>query len=292
MRGSSHSIVRVHIKMTEHIIETNHIKLWYEDFGRPEDTAVLLIMGAQAQGIVWPDYFCEDLARQGFRVIRFDHRDVGQSTCFDFKKNPYSLNDMAQDILELLDAEKIQKAHLVGTSMGGVLAQILAVKHTEKFLSLTIINSSCDLSSLKPRAPEAIKNLPLDEFIENQVQGWKDIYGPLEFPEDHFRPIAERACRRAGNLLAQYNHRKAFQVSNFDDVKFRDGMNVPTLVIHGTHDPILPFDPHGNMVMQNIPYARLLMIGKMGHLPGPPFLECITREILVHIKTEATNISS
>ena len=128
--------------MTEQVLEVNGIELWTEDFGDAADPAVLLIMGAESQGTAWPIPLIEQLCDAGRYVIRYDNRDVGQSTCLDFAASPYSLNDMMDDAIGILDAYGIERAHVVGASMGGMITQLLMIHHPERLLSATVIMST------------------------------------------------------------------------------------------------------------------------------------------------------
>ncbi len=124
------------------IVDIGAIKLWYEDFGDSSSPAILLIMGAGGRGTEWPDNFCHALAEAGYYVIRYDHRDIGLSTHFDFEKNPYTLKELTQDALSLLDALKINQAHVVGVSMGGFITQMIAINYPERLLSQTLMMTS------------------------------------------------------------------------------------------------------------------------------------------------------
>src|SRR5215831_14787974 len=128
--------------MAERMVRANGIELWCEDFGDPGNPAVLLVMGAGGQGIMWPEEFCAALADAGFYVIRYDNRDTGHSTCVDFSKAPYTLSDMARDAIGLLDAFGIARAHVIGASMGGMIAQTLAIEHAGRLRTLTSIMST------------------------------------------------------------------------------------------------------------------------------------------------------
>jgi pimeloyl-ACP methyl ester carboxylesterase len=128
--------------MTERIIKANGIEIWTEDFGEASHIPILLIMGATAQGIRWPTPFCQQLADKNRYVIRYDHRDTGQSSCFDYAETPYTLADMADDAVGVLDAYDIAKAHIVGLSMGGMIGQIMAIEHPDRIHSLVSISSS------------------------------------------------------------------------------------------------------------------------------------------------------
>jgi pimeloyl-ACP methyl ester carboxylesterase len=172
-------------------VKANGVELEYESFGREGDPVVLLVMGLGAQLTLWPDALCEKLTVKGFRVIRYDNRDVGLSTKFDAAGLPdmaqifagaakpaYTLDDMAADAVGLLDALKIEKAHIVGASMGGMIAQLIAANHPEKTLSLTSIMSTTGNPAVPPATPEAMAALttrlppdaPMEAMIDNAVK--------------------------------------------------------------------------------------------------------------------------
>src|SRR5262249_18339274 len=118
------------------------IDIWCEDFGNSREPALLLVMGAGGQALLWPDEFCAALAAAGRYVIRYDNRDTGQSTCFDFAQSPYTLSDMARDAVGVLDAFGIERAQVAGASMGGMIVQTLAIEHAPRLRTLTSIMSS------------------------------------------------------------------------------------------------------------------------------------------------------
>ena len=128
--------------MPERMIHANGIEICCEDFGSPANPALLLVMGAGGQAILWPEEFCAELASAGFYVIRYDNRDVGRSSCFDFARQPYTLSDMARDAVGVLDAFGIARAHVVGASMGGMIGQTLALEHAPRVRTLSSVMSS------------------------------------------------------------------------------------------------------------------------------------------------------
>ncbi|MEE3279048.1 MAG: alpha/beta hydrolase, partial [Pseudomonadota bacterium] len=128
--------------MTERMVEANDIDIWTEDFGDPSHTPLLLIMGATASGIYWHEDFVQRLVERNRYVIRYDNRDTGQSTCFNFDQTPYTLDDMARDAVGVLDAYDIRSADVAGASMGGMIVQALALQHRARINSATIIMSS------------------------------------------------------------------------------------------------------------------------------------------------------
>ena len=113
--------------MTNQLIKSGDFYLWYETFGKREDTPILLIQGSGAQGLLWQDQFCENLSQNGYYVIRYDHRDTGQSSYIDYQNTPYGLKDLMEDSKLILDTLELKKAHVVGASMGGYIAQLLGI---------------------------------------------------------------------------------------------------------------------------------------------------------------------
>ena len=290
--------------MTERVVKANGIDIWTEDFGDPADPPLLLVMGATAQGIAWPDEFCSMLADGGRHVIRYDNRDTGQSTCFDFATSPYTITDMAKDAVGVMDAYGIDSAHVAGASMGGMIGQTLAIEHPTRVRTLTSIMSSpggaavaesissgeAQQSALPPPEPKVIEammgimaNPPQtrEDHIAMSLTMAATLRGTLgEMDEAEARAFAERVADRAVKPEAAMNHALAVAGSP-DRVAALGGVTTPTLVIHGTADPILPF-PHGEATAKAIPGAQLLAIEGMGHdLPRPAWPE-ITEAILKH----------
>ena len=268
--------------------DANGIQIAYETFGEAADPALLLIIGFSGQMIWWDDELCRDLARRGHYVIRFDNRDAGLSTKFDksgspdFKATfgrllkgekvsiPYSLEDMADDAVGLLDALGIGRAHICGMSMGGMIAQTIAIRHPSRVLSLISIYSSTGNPDLPRPTPEAMKVLmtapPADRegFIEYQMRVRKILSGPgFAIDEAWVREIMAQSYDRcfcpqgAGRqllaILTQTDRRPALA-----DLK------APTLVIHGTDDPLVPVEA-GKDTARSIPGAELMLIEGMGH---------------------------
>jgi pimeloyl-ACP methyl ester carboxylesterase len=271
--------------MAERTVRANGIEIWCEDFGDPQDPALLLVMGAGGQGVLWPDDFCESLAGAGRHVIRYDNRDTGQSTCVDFAQSPYTLSDMARDGIGVLDSFGIARAHVAGASMGGMIGQTLAIEHAGRLRSLTSIMSSpagagvmrailgggsAALPGPAPRVMEVMQaaagNPPRTpaERIDASVRMWRALSGNGEpFDEPAVREREARILARAKNPDAAQNHQ--FAIGNSPDrAESLRGVKTPTLVIHGSEDPILPL-PHGRATADAIPGAKLLVIEGMGH---------------------------
>ncbi len=279
--------------MPAHLHHLGKISLWSETFGNPNDPAILLIRGMGSQGIMWYTPFCKHLADLGFFVIRYDHRDTGQSTCLDFSEHPYNLSDMAQDALDLLDAYRIEKAHLVGLSMGGYIAQFVAISDPERLLSLTSIASTVDNTVIiKALAGQDYReeDLPpptrevMDLFgqpstgkksreahIAHNLQTWRVLNGSKAgFDEKFWRRLSEKAYDRAHDITASNNHGRAIRASLSNRRPLLESLAVPALIIHGGQDPLIP-PTHAHMSLKAIPEADLLMLPDMGHMLAPQF---------------------
>lgn len=275
-------------------IAANGIEIAYEEFGDRRATPMLLIMGLGAQMILWHDEFCDDLAGQGYRVIRFDNRDIGESTWLDHlgmpdvmqimgavamrqpvTSAPYLLRDMAADAAGLLDGLDIGSAHVVGASMGGMIAQTLAIEHPARVRSLTSIMSSTGNPDLPPPKPEAMAVLltppPADRAgaIERGVTVFRTIGSPgFPFEEDEIRALATRAYDRGVNPTGVARQLVAILASG-SRVEALGALRMPSLVVHGVEDPLVPF-PAGEDTARAIPGAALLAIEGMGHdMPRP-----------------------
>jgi len=271
----------------------NGIELCYEIFGAPDAEPLVLIMGLGAQMIHWDDEFCRQLAARGFRVIRFDNRDIGKSTqlkgggritALEFLKlrflkipvaAPYKLRDMATDVVGLLDALNIRSAHIVGASMGGMIAQEMALIFPERVRSLTSIMSTTGNPKLPGPTREAAALLmapPVTEreaFIARFAQTWK-LLRVGSFPEDEAldRERAIRTFDRGLNPAGVSRQLRAILASGSRKERLRT-LKTPTLVIHGDVDPLVRL-AGGQDTAASIPGAKLVTIRGMGHaLPIP-----------------------
>jgi pimeloyl-ACP methyl ester carboxylesterase len=283
--------------VTERVVQANGIEIWTENFGDASHPTVLLIMGASAQGILWRDDMCEALVAGGRHVIRYDNRDTGQSSCFDFAEQPYALSDMARDAVAVLDAYGIDRAHAVGASMGGMIGQTVAIEHPGRLLSLTSVMSSpggnpmtdaqAELPGPSPDVMElfsrSLENPPSsrEERIQARMDMFRTLAGSLGgFDEKESYELFSREHDRARDWDAQNNHGLAI-ASSPDRREALSQIDVPTLVIHGTEDGILPYE-HGVATAKLIPNAELLTIEGMGHDFPKPAAERILGAILRH----------
>ncbi len=272
------------------------VKIHYEDMGDPDNPAVLLIMGLGAQLLFWQEDFCRKLVDQGLRVIRYDNRDVGLSTYYDGqrtrgsqignmarsvlgRRSPavYTLEDMADDAAALLDHLDIDRAHVVGASMGGMIAQIVAARHAERTKTLGVIFSSNNQALLPPPGPRHLlavvtgpaPDSPRDVIIENSIRvsriiGSPDYPKPVEMLRADAIAFYDRAFNPYG-IARQFN-----AITGSGSLrKYNKQTTAPTVVIHGKADKLMR-QSGGRAVARAIPGARLVLFDGMGHeLPEP-----------------------
>jgi pimeloyl-ACP methyl ester carboxylesterase len=277
----------------------------YGTFGSPSDPAILLIMGLAAQMIAWDERFCRILAEQGFFVVRFDNRDVGLSSRTpgpppdvvalfmkamageDIGEVPYTLSDMAGDALAVLDGLGIERAHIVGASMGGMIAQVLTLEHSDRVRSLTSIMSTTGASDVGQPDPTVMGSLfaPVptsrEEAIEAGMNVGRLIAGPL-FDEALARQYVTAAYDRAFNPDGF-----AFQIAAIgraaDRTEALGAITTPTLVIHGKADRLVT-PSGGEATAAAIPGAKLLLVDEMGHDLPEPLWPTITGAIISHVR--------
>jgi pimeloyl-ACP methyl ester carboxylesterase len=280
--------------MGEGKIKANGIELWYEDFGNPSDPAVLMIMGAGGQAIMWPPELIKPIVKAGYHVIRFDNRDIGLSTWIDdFESHPYTLSDMAADAVGLLDAINIKKAHIIGASMGGMIAQLVAIQYPQRVLSLTSWMSTYAINDPDvPAMTEEVQALAAtsltsppqtsEEIIEFQVRLFKTLSGSrFPFKEREFRAMLDASIERGHNPNCHHGPATLASPSRLDALRT---LAIPTLVIHGTEDPIVNFI-HGLVCAKVIPGARLHTLKGVGHEIPLEILPETIPIILEHLKS-------
>lgn len=268
--------------------QANGIQIEYETFGNRANPALLLIAGNGAQLLFWEIEFCKMLEESGFFVIRFDNRDAGLSTKFeeagvpDFMaaiqavmtgkavKAPYSLNDMADDCIGLLDALGIEKAHICGASMGGMIAQAVAYRHPQRVLSLTSIMSNTGNPQSAQSNPEALAAVmapsPTERnaYVEHNMKVWRKIWSPgFPFEEERARAFLENSYDRSFCSAGAVRQNIAILACG-DRTTSLASIKARTLVIHGAGDPLIPLGA-GKEAACAIPGAELLVIDGMGH---------------------------
>ena len=241
------------------------VDLHVETFGSPADPTLMMVNGLGSQCINFRTEWCEMFAAEGFQVVRFDNRDVGLSSSVDA---PYRLSDMAADAVAVLDAVGVDRAHVVGTSLGGMIVQTMAIEHPERLISVTSVMSTTGESDYGTSAPEAQALLlsppPTDRAaaIERHVEGLR-VWGSARIDEDLQRTFAAEAFDRAQNPAGVGRQLQAAMRSGSRADALRS-VRVPFLVIHGTRDTLI--DPSGGRrTAELVPGARLELIEDMGH---------------------------
>jgi pimeloyl-ACP methyl ester carboxylesterase len=276
-------------------IEANGVELCTEAFGDPSDPAVLLIMGIGASMLWWEEGFCRMLAESGRFVIRYDHRDTGRSVTYEPGRPAYTGDDLVADAAGVLGAYGLPAAHLVGVSAGGAFAQLLALDVPERVLSLVLISTS-------PATP-GDRGLPgpteeFVRFVATARVNWSDAESVIEylveysrvlaaserpFDETAARELVRRDVERSRSFASLQNHDL---LSNDEQPsKPLSSIAAPTLVIHGTADPMFP-PGHGQALAEEIPRAKLLTIEGAGHGVYRADWDVLARAILDHTRGE------
>jgi pimeloyl-ACP methyl ester carboxylesterase len=282
------------------------VEIAYETFGSPDDTPLLLVMGLATQMVGWPDEFCRALAERGHYVVRFDNRDIGLSTHLDDAgapdvmslfagagTAPYSLADMADDTAALLDALDLESVHVVGASMGGMIAQSLAIRHPERVRSLVSIMSTTGDRSVGSPADVALGVLlapaarDRDEALQRAVDTYRVIGSPgFEFDEAALRERAGLSFDRAYDPAGVARQLAAILTTD-DRTPHLGEIAVPTLVIHGEQDTLVDVSG-GRATAAAIPGADLWVVDGMGHdLPRELWPEIVDRIAAVVQRGEA-----
>jgi pimeloyl-ACP methyl ester carboxylesterase len=276
---------------TQGVARIGDIELAYESWGSESDPVVLLIMGLGAQMLLWPDEFCADLVKRGYRVIRFDNRDIGLSSKIrirSVKQNfmvamarfqlglrnpcPYTLYDMAADAVGLMNTLGVERAHVVGASMGGMIAQIIAAKYPQRVRSLNILFSSNNQPFLPPPHPGALLPLikgpgakaPREVLLDHSVKVFGRIGSPgYPTPPDEIRRFAGELMDRSFHPAGVKRHFLAVMGTGNLRPLARQ-IKAPTLVVHGKADKLVR-PAGGKAIARSIPGARLELVDGMGH---------------------------
>jgi len=286
---------------------TGTVPIEFESLGDPAHPAIVLIMGLGMQLVAWPDAFCQALVAGGYRVVRFDNRDSGLSARATgggglglFKAvaasvlklpvhTPYTLHDMAQDTLAVMNALQIERAHIVGVSMGGMIAQVLAAAHPQRVLSLTSIMSTSGHQRLpqpslkvrrmlmsRPAKPKDLASVT-DHLVHIlQVIGSPDYPEPVQALRERVSQGVKRAYNPAGT-----NRQLMAVIASGDRRPLLRQIQAPTLVVHGRDDPLVPLSG-GQDTADHTPGARLMVIDGMGHDLPSALLPLLSQVILDH----------
>lgn len=263
------------------LVEANGVQLCVQTFGSPTDPTVLLIGGAAGPMDGWDEGFCARLAAGRRHVVRYDQRDTGRSVASRAGAPDYTFTDLLADAVGLLDALGADRAHVVGISMGGGLAQCLAVAHPERVATLTLVSTSpagpTDRELPPPAAPlRAAFADPAPEpdwsdraaVIAYMVENERVFAGPAPFDEDAVRESSGRIVDRTTDIeAAMKNHMALADDEEPVTVRLAE-MTAPTLVLHGSVDPLFPLD-HARALAEGIPGARLVVLDGVGHQAPP-----------------------
>jgi pimeloyl-ACP methyl ester carboxylesterase len=277
------------------IVQSNGVDLCVETFGDPDDPPILLIMGAVASMLSWDEEFCEHLAAGPRFVIRYDHRDTGRSVSYEPGAPPYTLHDLAADAAGLLDTFRLDRAHLLGMSMGGAIAQLVALDHPDRVASLMLIATSPAVpGSDDPDLPAMTEEVSA-RFRAAVEPDWSDRAAVIDyivdfertcsgsrgsFDEASMRDLASRVFDRTVNIESSLtNH---LVMDGGERWRKRLGeVGAPTLIVHGTEDPVLPYG-HALALANEIPGAELLTLEQTGHELPRAAWDVVVPAILQH----------
>jgi pimeloyl-ACP methyl ester carboxylesterase len=289
--------------MAEKMIKANGVDICTEEFGGADAPTVLLIQGATASMLRWREEFCRRIAAGGRRVIRYDNRDVGRSTTYPPGNPEYDVEDLADDAVGVLDAYGVDKAHIAGASMGGMITQQIAIRNPERVLTITPMISSPDptatMASLAGEGGAEALPGPSHEIVDalnrHMTIDWSDEKAVIDdavelfrlaaaskypFDEAWEREVTKAELERTSSFASRMNHAIAVGATPPWMSRLAE-IRVPTLVIHGTDDPLLPY-PHGQALAAGIPGARLLTLEGVGHEIPPGVWDTVIAALLEH----------
>jgi len=275
--------------MNSLVVKIGLVELYTESFGNSQNPAILLISGSMCSGRFWNNDFCNLLANAGYFVIRYDQRDTGLSSAINFSKNPYAMNDLADDVLNILDAYKIDKAHILGASMGGLVAQILALDQPQRVLSLILAATAVfapdnfnqqELEFLISQTGQWQNNKPtkiFDESIDGFLLAWQALHGDVAIDKDVATIYTKDMYARtrpehldwleklAKGLDPAHNHEIVLHnlVNRTSELA---NLKIPTLVMHGEKDCLFPPRIIQEGFVKHIPHAKVHVIPGMGHI--------------------------
>jgi pimeloyl-ACP methyl ester carboxylesterase len=288
--------------MPEQYVRVGEIDLWTEHFGDSSDPTIVLIQGGGSHAVLWPDALCQRLAAGHRSVIRFDNRDVGLSARVDFEQSPYTLADMACDVIGVLGAYDLAAAHVVGISMGGIIAQILAVEHGDRLRTLTSMSSTpvgrsyseaiatgvrppgMSLPAADPAVLQALADYlgtTPDRRAERAIQLRGMCSGTFAPFDQAFFEELERRCLERSETADRSANQLLAMLATPDYLDRLVEVGIPTLVIHGTEDRLVPFE-HGQATVSAVRGARLLPIEGLGHEVIPESFAVLSEAILRH----------
>ncbi len=270
-------------------------ELCVQSIGNPHDPAILFIGAATWSMDWWEEALCRGLASNGRRVVRYDTRDTGRSTSYPPGRPGYSTMDLVTDAVAILDALRIDRAHVVGLSMGGGIAQRLALKHRDRVDTLTLMSTSpidpdiADLPGPEPQVKATFED-PSPEpdwsdrakVVDYVVEGERPYAGPGSFDEPRLRRLAGEVFDRSRDMAAAMTNHFLLETDLPDSQRLGDLAGVPTLVLHGSADPMFSL-AHGKALADAVPGARLVELDGVGHqLPPVSCWDFVIRELVDH----------
>jgi pimeloyl-ACP methyl ester carboxylesterase len=287
--------------MTERLVTVDRaagVELCLDEYGDPAAPTVLLIAGAAASMDLWDPELCRMLSGTGRHVVRYDHRDTGRSTTSPPGQPTYRSEELFCDPVRLLDAIDVEQAHLVGLSMGGGIAQVVAVEQPERVLTLTLMSTSAageradrsELPGAEPQVAETFTSpIPNPDWSDREavisylVESERPYAGSLGFDEAAARLRGARVVDRSRDVAAAANH---WMLEGDSPTFAMNAIGVPTLVVHGTADPMFPL-AHGQSLAVEIPDARLVTLAGVGHeVPPPQLWATLVAEIAQHTSSD------
>lgn len=271
-------------------VQFKDVSLYTESFGDSYNPAILLIMGAASSLIWWDDIFCQKLMDKGYFVIRYDNRDTGKSTSYPVGEPGYTFEEMSDDAIEILDAYHIKKAIIMGMSMGGMLAQMIAIRHPDRLDGLVLLASMyfAEGADKLPVFSESVQKF-FDDYGTYVPHGYRDQVdyafkqwqvthqSEREYNLDSVYKMVEKDVERAIDYNSKLNH--SFAQVTGDELTRISEIKVPTLVVHGTVDNVIPYI-HGEMLSKTIPNAKLLTLKGAGHELHPDDYDVIIEAII------------
>ncbi len=274
---------------------SDDVHLCAEVIGQRTDPALVLIGGATWSMDWWDDQLCQQLADRGRLVVRYDQRDTGRSTSYPAGSPGYTGADLVGDVVAVLDGIGIDRAHLVGLSMGGGVAQRVAIEHRDRVATLTLISTSPiddGIEGLPGPTPEIQATFSSDApapawgdreaVIDWVVEGERPYAGPRDFSESRLRELAARAFDRTSDMAASMTNHFVLDDGGAEGLRLSELAGVPTLVLHGTADPMFP-PAHGRALAESIPGARLIELDGVGHqLPPVRTWDLVVGAIVEH----------
>jgi pimeloyl-ACP methyl ester carboxylesterase len=293
--GATLEVMETATATSETAVRSGDAEIVTQAFGVPTDPPILLIMGQMASMLWWPDELCERLADAGRYVIRYDHRDTGRSTAYQPGNPPYTGDDLAADAIAVLDGYGARRAHLVGMSMGGAIAQVMTLEHPERVATLTAISTTLVAPSdrdLPGPTPEYMQHAAAAESLD-----WSDTDAVAEFVVRDARALAgtshpfdeaaahdfvTRDLERTARPASLVNHSLLSEGNGHGGR--RGDLAAPLLVIHGTADPLIPYE-HGVALAAAVPAADLVTIEGGGHELHEDDWPQIVDAIVVHTST-------